>query len=69
MEPMGVHLTPEEVRVAEDIVEALLNLNYLIGEDAANPNKIREYTQISDGRLKAMIELLGSAKRWNAAEH
>jgi hypothetical protein len=69
MEPTGIHLTPKEVRDTEDIIETLLNLNYLTSEDAASPERVRQYALISEGRLRAMVEILNSANKWNASDH
>ena len=44
---------------AADIVEVICNLNYLIREEAGDAEKIRYYTGLSDGRVKALITLLG----------
>lgn len=55
--PFFEELTPAFLREASDIVEALYNLNYLICEDANNPAKIRQYANLSEERLSAMIQL------------
>jgi hypothetical protein len=46
------------LKEASNIVECLCNLNYLIGEEAERPEKVRQYASLSDQRLQAMIELL-----------
>ena len=48
---------------AANIVEVICNLNYLIREEAGDAEKIRYYTDLSDGRVKALITLLGGDTR------
>jgi hypothetical protein len=43
---------------AANIVEALVNLTYLICEEADHPGKVRQYANMSDERLVAMTQLL-----------
>jgi hypothetical protein len=45
---------------ASDIVEALVNLIYLICEEADRPERVRLYAGMSEERLRGMIELLRS---------
>jgi hypothetical protein len=50
---------------ASDIVEALVNLTYLICEEADHPERVRQYAGMSEERLRGMIDLLSSQKSEN----
>jgi hypothetical protein len=41
-----------------DIVEGLVNLTYLICEEADRPDQVRYYASLSEQRLQSMIDLL-----------
>jgi len=41
-----------------NIVEALINLNYLVSEEADNPSKVRRYASMTEERLNAIVHLL-----------
>jgi hypothetical protein len=43
---------------AYDILEALINLTYLMCEEAQHPEKVRQYATMCDERLEAMKHLL-----------
>jgi hypothetical protein len=43
---------------ASNILGALVNLNYLVREDAENPSKVRHYASMTEERLEAMTQLL-----------
>jgi hypothetical protein len=40
------------------LLEALFNLNYLIGVEANKPAKVRAYAKSSDERLRALADLI-----------
>jgi hypothetical protein len=41
-----------------DIVEGLVNLTYLICEEADRPDQVRYYASLSEQQLRSMIDLL-----------
>ncbi|MGD0443132.1 MAG: hypothetical protein ABSA39_04265 [Edaphobacter sp.] len=41
-----------------DLVEGLVNLTYLICEDADQPDQVRYYASLSEQQLRSMIDLL-----------
>jgi hypothetical protein len=45
---------------AANVIEALLNLNYLIREEAENPEKVLYYASMSQERLAVMVQALHS---------
>jgi hypothetical protein len=49
---------PSDVDQTANILETLLNLNYLIREDAADSEKVRLYSSLAQERLEAMVGLI-----------
>jgi hypothetical protein len=43
---------------AANILEALWNLTYLVGEEAEQPDRVRYYANLSEERIRAMIDIL-----------
>jgi hypothetical protein len=56
------------VNRATDILECLLCLNYLICEEADNPDKVRENANIVEERVQAMRALLSQMVCASAAQ-
>lgn len=47
-----------EIDQTANILETLLNLNYLIREDADDADKVRLYSSVAQERLQAMARLI-----------
>ena len=55
---ISIQSDTEFLEQASNIVEALVNLTYLICEEAEHPGKVRQYASFSEERLTAMTQLL-----------
>jgi hypothetical protein len=58
MDSDRLYLTDNDRRRASNDLEALYNLNYLICEEAHDPNKVRRYVNLSEQHLHNLRDIL-----------
>lgn len=56
--PHSIRVDPNFIDQAMNIVETLVNLNYLTCVEADDPHQVRTYASLSEERLQALARLL-----------